>query len=269
MSRVWIDGMFVNEVAAHVPALGAGVLSGLGVFESMHVTDSKAFAITRHLRRLRASAAVVGLSLGVSDATLRAAIVDVARDHGGPARLRVTATAAPDPDNPASVIVHAVTIPPWPAASRLAVSSWVRNERAPSSSAKTTSYVDNVLALRDAKRLGADEAVLCDTRGFLSEGTSSNLFLVRDATFVTPSFSNGCLAGVTRELLIELVDVIEDGALTVDDLHAADEVFLTSSTRNVQPVSFIDDLAVPHCPGSVTMQAAAVFRDLRAHSIDP
>ena len=269
MSRVWIDGTFVNEDVAHVPALGAGVLTGMGVFESMHVTDGKAFAITRHLRRLRISAAVVGLALGVSDASLRAAIVEVAREHGGPARLRVTATAAGDPDMPVSVIVHAVTIPPWPATCRLIVSPWVRNERAPSSGAKTTSYVDNALALREAKRLGADEAVLCDTRGFLSEGTSSNLFLVRNRTLLTPSFANGCLAGVTRELLVELVDVIEDDALTVDDLHAADEVFLTSSTRNVQPVSCVDGSDVPACPGPVTAQAAAAFIALRAQTIDP
>lgn len=269
MSRVWIDGTFVNEDAAHVPALGAGVLTGMGVFESMHVTDGEAFAITRHLRRLRISAGVVGLALGVSDATLRAAIVEVARDHIGPARLRVTATAAPVPEDPVSVIVHAVTIAPWPATCRLTVSPWVRNERAPSSGAKTTSYVDNALALRDARRLGTDEAVLCDTRGFLSEGTSSNLFLVRNRTLLTPSSANGCLAGVTRELLIELVDVIEADTLTVDDLHEADEVFLTSSTRNIQPVSFVDGLAVADCPGPVTARAAASFAALRAHTIDP
>ena len=269
MSRVWIDGTFVDEGAAHVLALGAGVLTGLGVFESMHVTDRKAFAITRHLRRLRASADVVGVALGVSDATLRAAIAEVAHDHGGPARLRVTATAAPVPEDPASVIVHAVTIPAWPATCRLITSPWVRNERSPSSGAKTTSYVDNALALRDATRQGANEAVLCDTRGFLSEGTSSNLFLVRDGTLLTPSFANGCLAGVTRELIIELADVTENDALTVDDLHTADEVFLTSSTRNVQPVAFVDDLTVPHCPGPVTTQVAAAFAALRAHTIDP
>ena len=125
---------------------------------------------------------------------------------------------------------------------------WPRNERGATAGLKTTSYAENVIALRAAHDAGADEALFVDTRGRVCEGTGSNVFYFVNGHLVTPSLATGCLAGVTRELVMELVDVMVADA-PVGLLGGADEAFITSSTRDVLPVSHLDGHAFPACPG--------------------
>ena len=157
---------------------------------------------------------------------------------------------------------------PWPPAARLATVPWVRNERAATAGLKTTSYAENVIALRYAHEQGADEALFTDTRGRLSEGTGSNLFYVVNGHLVTPSLASGCLAGVTRELVLELVDaMVADAPLAL--LRGADEAFLTSSTRDVLPVSHLDLRAFPVCLGPRTLKARDALAALQTTTLDP
>ena len=111
--------------------------------------------------------------------------------------------------------------------------------------AKTISYAENVVALAHAHERGADEAILANTVGALCEGTGTNVFVVQGGRVRTPSLSTGCLAGITRELVLELIDVEETDALTSADLRGADEAFLTSSTRDVHPIASVDGAALP------------------------
>jgi branched-chain amino acid aminotransferase len=143
---------------------------------------------------------------------------------------------------------------------------WVRNERSAVAGVKTTSYAENVVALAHAKANGAGEALFANTVGQLCEGTGSNVFLVMGGDVVTPPLSSGCLAGVTRALLIEWADVVERD-LPTGALLDADEVFLTSSTRDVQAVHAVGDRELP--PGPVTQRLAALFAERAAEDLDP
>lgn len=267
MDRVWIDGEIVAAEEARIDALAAGVLTGTGVFESMKVLRGDAFALRRHLARLARSAEIVGLERP-DDATLRDAVETVLAGRPDATRVRITVAAGRTGARPIT-IVHAEHTDPWAAHAHVVLSPWIRNERSPSSGAKTTSYVDNVLARRDALARGADEAVFCDTRGHLSEGTASNLFVEVDGRLCTPSLDNGCLGGMTRELLLELVPVDVRDDLTPDHLAAASEAFLTSSTRDVHPIATLDGHTLPAVPGPLTTAAAEAMAALQVRTTDP
>ena len=149
---------------------------------------------------------------------------------------------------------------------------WVRNERAATAGLKTTSYADNVIALARAKQQGAAEAILANTRGELCEATGSNVFVVVDGVVRTPPLDSGCLAGITRELVLEWcaadgVEVVEQ-PLPLDVLAAAHELFITSSIKDVFPVSSVDGRDLP-APGPVTARVQEVWAAHAALGVDP
>ena len=275
---VWVDGRVRPAGEATVAATDHGVTVGDGVFETLKVVDGVPFALRRHLARLRRSAVVVGLAVPWADDDLRAAAdaaIAAAATDAGAGRLRITVTGGPGPlgsdrgDVVPTLLVAASPGTSWACAADVAVVDWVRNERSAVAGAKTTSYAENVVALARARSLGASEAILANTRGALCEGTGSNVFLVVDGELCTPSLATGCLAGITRELVTELVTVAERDDLTLADLRAAPEAFLTSSTRDVQPIATIDGVALPAAPGPRTTEAIAALATLAARSLDP
>jgi branched-chain amino acid aminotransferase len=158
-----------------------------------------------------------------------------------------------------------------PASAAVVVVPWTRNERAATAGLKTTSYADNVVALAYAKERGAAEAIFGNTRGELCEGTGSNVFVVVDGVVVTPPVDSGALAGITRELALEWCRedglTVEERALPLDVLRTADEVFITSTTRDVLAVHAVDDRRLE--PGPVTARAAKVFAARAAANEDP
>lgn len=276
--KVWVNGRVVDGADATVSVFDHGLTVGDGVFETAKVAGGVPFALTRHLNRLAASAA--GLALPLPDlAVVRAAVDETLAanaDHlAGTLRLRVTLTGGTSPlgsdrgDAGPTLVVALAPATSWAASAKVVVVPWVRNERAPSAGVKTTSYADNVVALAHAKAAGAGEAVFANTVGNLCEGTGTNVFVVRDGVVSTPPLSSGCLAGVTRALLLEWADV-EEVDHPVGVLTEADEVFLTSSTRDVQAVHAVGDHRVPGAaPGPVTARLAAVFAERAAADVDP
>jgi branched-chain amino acid aminotransferase len=277
-----VDGRVVPAAEGVVGVSDRGLLLGEGVFETCKVVDGTPFALTRHLARLRRSAATVGLTVPWDDALLRSACGEVVGAGGGaPGRLRITVTGGPAPAGPRrgdgaaarrpQLVVTGGPVAPLPPFADVVAAPWSLNERSPSAGAKTTSYVDNVLALADAQRRGADEAVLTNTAGFLAEATTANLFLVADGVLCTPSLRTGCLPGVTRELVTEVIEVVERHDLTIDDLHRASEAFLTSSLRDVLAIRRVDGRAVGSgpVPGARTAEAAAALAALEGRTLDP
>jgi branched-chain amino acid aminotransferase len=272
--NVWLDGRVLDADDARVSVRDHGLTVGDGVFETMKVVDGVPFALTRHLARLRQSAVRLGLT-PPSDAELRAAASELlaARDGDEVGRLRITVTGGDGPPGTergtGGPTVLMVTGPARRVDGAAVVASvpWARNERSAVAGAKTTSYAENVVALAYARDRGADEALFLDTRGNVSEGTGTNVFWVRDGRLVTPALSTGCLAGVTRGLVIEWcgAEEVEAGA---DELASAAEAFLTSSTRDVQGVRAVDGVTLA-APGPVTAEAAAVFAERSGKDVDP
>ena len=149
---------------------------------------------------------------------------------------------------------------------------WVRNERSATAGLKTTSYADNVVALARAREHGAIEAVFANTRGELCEATGSNVFVVVDGVVRTPPLDSGCLAGISRELVLEwcAADGLEvrEEPLPVSVLEGADEVFLTSSIKDVLPVSAVDGRPLAW-PGPLTAAVRQLWDRHAAESVDP
>ncbi|MGH9183278.1 MAG: aminotransferase class IV [Acidimicrobiales bacterium] len=271
---VWVDGSVVPADQARVSALDHGITVGDGVFETLRVYRSRPFALRRHLDRLARSAAGLGLVLPDRGVLEEAATSVVAAAGHPEARLRLTVTGGPGPlgsgrdASPPTVIAAVAPHEPFPPTTDVAVVPWARNERGALAGLKTTSYGENVVALAHAAERGAGEAVFANTRGELCEGTGSNVVVGRGGRLVTPPLSSGCLAGITRELVMELVDV-EETRLSVDDLAGADEAFLTSSTRELQPIAHVDGRALRSAPGPLTSAAMSAFARLVAADPDP
>lgn len=276
---VWVGGELVDEREARISPFDHGLLVGDGVFETIRVYAGQPFAWTRHLRRLRGSAAALGLAVPDPEA-LRAAADGVVEANDLPdGRLRITVTGGPGPPGsarghgPPTLIVTASPLETAEPTIDTAVAPWRRNERGALVGVKSTSYADNVRALAWAATRGADEAVFANTRGNLCEGTGTNVFLVEGDVVVTPPGSAGCLAGVTRGLVLELAGAAGIPAVEQDRpsaaLAEADEAFLTSTTREVQPIARVDGRALPAAPGPVTGKLAAAFRDLVGRNPDP
>lgn len=276
--RVWVDGRLVGADDPAVSAVDHGVTVGDGAFETAKIDAGVPFAMTRHLRRLDRTMAGLGLPPADHDA-IREGVAAVLEgepiDFG---RLRVTVTGGRGPlgsdrlDSALTTIVTAVPHErPAPGGAVVTV-PWVRNERAATAGLKTTSYADNVIALARAKAHGAVEALFANTRGELCEATGSNVFVVVDGVVRTPPLDSGCLAGITRELVVEWcaaegVVVLEE-PLPLDVLQRAEEVFLTSSIKDVHAVSAVDGRAVP-APGPVTARVRDVWDRYAEKGMDP
>jgi branched-chain amino acid aminotransferase len=277
--KIWVDGELLDADVARVSPLDHGLLVGDGVFETLRVYGGTPFAWTRHLERLAASAA--GLGLAVPDASALRADAErvIAANAILEGRLRITVTGGPSPlgsergDGPATVVIAASPAREWPPTEAVVVVPWARNELGATAGLKTISYAENVRALAYAHEHGASEAIFPNTRGDLCEATGSNVFVVHDGAVATPPPASGCLLGVTRALVVELCATLaiacDEQTLAVDALRDADEAFLTSSTREVQSISRVDDRDLPRAPGPVTERLDAAFRDLVARDLDP
>jgi branched-chain amino acid aminotransferase len=282
MTVIWTEGRMVAPGEAALSAVDHGITVGDGVFETCAVLNGHAFALTRHLARLERSAA----GMGMATLDLRKvrdgvdAVLAASPDAG---RLRITVTDGVGPlgsgrsDGPQTVVV-AATEAVVVHTGRAARSPWTRNENSAVAGLKTTSYAENVVALADAIGKGADESVFANTAGDLCEGTGSNVFLELDGELVTPPLNVGCLAGITRELLLEWgaeaglpVREAKEGELPFSALDRVSSgearMLLTGSVRNVQPTVWLDgvDLQI----GELSAAARDLFERNMRERTDP
>ncbi|MGN6635274.1 MAG: aminotransferase class IV [Oryzihumus sp.] len=275
--RVWVNGHRVEAGAPSIAALDHGVTVGDGVFETAKVADGAVFALTRHSRRLDRSLAGLGLPPADHDLIAKG-IEDVLSGEPiafGRLRWSVTGGAGPlgsDRDESALTYIVTAGAQPLPPPSCTVVTvPWTRNERSATVGLKTTSYAENVVALAYAKERGGLEAIFANTRGELCEGTGSNVFVVVDGEVLTPPVESGLLPGITRGLVIEWCREagipVREATLPMDVLGTAEEVFITSSTKDVLPVHAVDGRELPM--GPLTQAAADVFARLSRERNDP
>ncbi len=282
----WVDGRLLALSEAAVRADDHSVVVGDGVFETTKVVNGVPFALSRHLRRLGRSARGLGLD-EASEGWIRSAVNEVLAADPMAGLLRITWSSGAGPlgssrgEGPGTLVVATSEGNTWPEAERVHLVPWSRNEHGALAGLKTTSYAENAMALATAKRGGCTEALFRNTAGMLCEGTGTNVFLVISGQIVTPPLSSGCLAGITRELIIELVEREgsggPDGGVEVRDIDprellTAEEAFLTSATRNVSAISEITgefQATFETAPGPVTDRIAAAFDELEASTPDP
>ena len=278
--RIWVNGALRDPADASVSVLDRGFTVGDGVFETVKVVGGRTFALELHLDRLERSSRALGLPRPDRD-LVRAACAEVLAAEPLPlGRLRITRTSGPPRSQAAgtagtdgeaggaTLVVTVEAIDPGPPTAVVVTVPWTRNEHSAIAGIKATSYAENVVALARAHEHGASEAVLGNTAGRLCEGTASNVFVVLGGRLLTPPLSSGCLAGITRALALRWSDA-EEADLPLSVLREADEVFLTSSLRDIQPVTRVDDRELPGTPGPVTAALAAVFTERAAADLEP
>lgn len=273
---VSIDGVITPISEGRVPVMDHGFLFGDSLYEVVRTFGGRPVAMREHLARLRTSAEMVYMRLPWSDAEIvarLAAAFAASRFPDAYVRLVVTRgvgpmTLLPDACDRPSTIVYVMPLV-IPAADNergigVVVPERLRNDRrslAPA--AKTGNYLNNLLALVEAKRAGGDDAVMVNPEGFVTEATTANVFWVKDGKVHTPSHDCGILAGITRALLLgemrrEGMDVLE-GRFPVGDFLGSDEAMLTGTIRGVTPVVRIDGRSVSDGkPGPVTKRIAAL-----------
>ncbi|GAA3764841.1 aminodeoxychorismate lyase [Streptomyces tremellae] len=272
--KIWVNGALRTADEAHVSVFDHGLTVGDGVFETLKAVHGRPFALTRHLERLARSARGLGLPEPDLDEVRAAcaAVLDASPTPLG--RLRVTYTGGLSPlgsdrgGNGPTLVVALGEAHPAPPSTAVVTVPWVRNERGALSGLKTTSYGENVVALARAHEQEASEALFANTVGQLCEGTGSNVFVVVDGELHTPPLASGCLAGITRALVVEWAGARETD-LPMDVLDRAEEVFLTSSLRDVQAVHRVDDRDLAQAPGPVTAKALRIFQERSAADPDP
>lgn len=279
MKGAWanVDGWVGPAQEARVSPVDAGFLYGEAVYENLRTYGHVPFLFPRHLARLRRSAEFLGIPLEVPDAEItdRLRATQEAAGITGEHSLRVILTAGPQGGEP-SLIILVRPLPPLPVDPEregvgVLLSDWVR--AAPGglpADVKSTNLLAARLAVREAEAEGAHEAVLTGSDGDLTEGATSNLFLVEDGVVLTPPLEDGLLPGITRALVLEVLRELEipfeETALGPGWLATADEVFLTSSSREVLPVTWSVTPGEPRRrigdgkPGPLTLRALAGYR---------
>ncbi|MGW4892842.1 aminotransferase class IV [Kitasatospora sp. NPDC004240] len=272
-TKSWVNGTLVDSADPALSVLDHGLTTGDGVFETMKAVDGRAFALTRHLDRLTRSARGLGLPDPDHDRVREGCAQVLAANPMPLGRLRVTYTGGTAPlgsergDDAPTLVVSLGTAARRPDTTAVAVVPWRRNEHSAVAGLKTTSYAENVVALAAAHRARASEALFANTAGRLCEGTGSNVFVVLGGRLLTPTLASGCLAGITRRLVIDWCGA-EETDLPLDVLHEAEEIFLTSTLRDVQAVTRVDERELAG-PGPVTAKAMAVFAERSGDDLDP
>jgi branched-chain amino acid aminotransferase len=241
---------------ATIPATDEGLLRGDGVFEVMRVYDGRPFAFEEHLQRLERSALNLRLPLDLESVRAEAA------------RLLAHAGSGPDHELLRIVVTrggHRILVTePLPATRervRLATVTYAPTRIL--DGVKSLSYAANMLATRIARERGFDEALLVTPHGRVLEAPTSSIFWVKDSELFTPPLSDHILASITRALVIDTAGASERSC-TLEDLAEADEAFLASTTREVQPVAQVDDRTFPGIGAFTARVAAAVSERIRS-----
>jgi branched-chain amino acid aminotransferase len=280
-----VNGEILPAEEARISILDNGFTFGDSVYETLRTYGTRPFQLDRHLRRLRASAARLGIGVPLGDGELRARLDELLARAGNPEsyiRLIVTRGEGDisynfDRVKGPTVVMAVKPYQPYPEhhyrdGIEVIVSSIRRNHpQSLDPAIKSCNLLNNILAVREAQARGAAEALLLNHAGQVAEGASTNIFVVRSGAVLTPPLEAGILAGITRDIVLELgrrlgLPVREEG-LAVADLLRADEVFLTSTTRELMPVRMVDGRTVGSGkPGPTTLRLLAAFREEAAPS---
>jgi branched-chain amino acid aminotransferase len=282
---IYVNGRLVPRSQARLSPLDHGFLYGYGLFETMRAYGGNIFRLDSHFTRLLRSAESIGLGhamLATNEGrqSLKAACVaTLEANRLKNARVRLTVSAGegdmiPDPGTCSSptVVIAAQSLAALPrekyeAGFKGVLSLLHRNSQSPLSRLKSTSYIENVLARMAARAAGYDEAILLNERGYLAEGSTANIFLVRSGELITPSVESGILLGITREAVLEIamasnIKTVER-KVDLEELIGAEEAFVTNSILEIMPLTWFDDKPIgAGKPGPLSRELLAAYRKL-------
>ncbi len=273
----YINGKFVDEREAQISVMDHGFLYGDGIFDAFRTYDGKIFQLDAHMDRLFDSARIIDLNIPLSKEEFKCIVMDTVRRSGykdcyiRPQVTRGVGSLGHDPGTckESSVIVYVTPTPVLKKerSLRTIISSYRRSPAfiLPPES-KITHYMNNILAKMEARKRGADDAILLDIRGFVSEGCAWNIFLVKNKTVATPSISSSILRGITRDVIIHLLKEmnisVEERDVTVSELFTADEIFGTGTGSGISPVIEINGREVGDSrPGPITDETDIKFKE--------
>jgi branched-chain amino acid aminotransferase len=258
----------------------AGLFNGWGIFTTLRIYGGRPFAFDRHWKRLANDARRLDLPLETASDSVYGHLMELLRANqvqDGCARIyfiynRVGIWSSDESFPDVDLIIYSTDLPSRVGPVRLGVRPHLRHPASPLEGTKVTSWLTNVWSLHQAQRAGFDEVILLNDAGQVAECTAANVFRVRGEVAETPPLSSGCLPGITRQVLLEMgrrtgFEIVEK-SLTVEELDEADEVFITSTTREVQPVSQIERHQFPQAPGPVTQRLARCFADYVVQSLE-
>ncbi|MBI4169666.1 MAG: aminotransferase class IV [Acidobacteria bacterium] len=276
--RINVNGTITPPERAAVPALDRGFLFGDSVYETIRTYGGRPFRLRDHLERLRRSAERLGIPHAAAPVEIEREILRTVADAGGgDAVVRVVLSRGPGPIGyatdgcgPPTAVVYVRPCPPLPDGWRgegvdVAIVGVRRNSAAALDPAiKSSNLLNNFLAWSEGRRLGAFEPILLNAEERLTEGASSNVFLVRSGRLLTPRLEDGLLEGITRAVVLDLARrhgiPAEEASLGPDDLRGADEAFLTSTLKGIVPVRRCDGWPIRDGrPGPVTRRLLDLF----------
>lgn len=257
----------------------AGLLNGWGVFTTLRIYGGRPFAFDRHWHRLTADAERLKIPVQSSPGSVHlylTQLINANRVKEGCARIylifnKVGYWTSDEPIPEVDLILYTADLPSREGPARLALQPHGRYTASPLAGVKVTSWLQNVWMLDQSLHRKFDEVILLNERNEVAECTAANIFCERNNEVVTPPLSSGCLPGVTRTALLELGGTmglaVRETSLSVQDLYSADEVFISSTTREVQPVSQIEDRQIARVNGPITQRLAKAFSDYVRQSL--
>jgi len=277
---IYLNGQLIPRSEAKLSPFDYGFLYGYGLFETMRAYNGHIFRLDHHLARLRHSAQSLGLTNRLAAFDLEAACIKALEANKlKDARLRLTISAGegdatPDPStcfNPTILITVRNLIPLTPrkykSGYKATLSSLRRNSQSPVSRLKSTCYMENILARMIARAAGCDEAILLNERGYIAEGSTTNIFLVSNGELITPSLASGVLPGITREAVLEIARdshiKTRERRVELKELIKADEAFVTNSIMELMPLTWLEGKPIGSGkPGELTKKMQAAYKKL-------
>jgi branched-chain amino acid aminotransferase len=249
----------------------AGLINGWGLFTTLRIARGEAFAFERHWRRLEKDAAIVRVPMPYPGPRVRVQLQEVIRANkvfDGCARIylvynQVTFWRSDEVQPAVDLIICTASLPEYREPVRLTIREHGRHAAAALTGVKTISWLNNVWSVAEAQKDGFDEVIMLNERGEIAECTAANIFVVKGDHVLTPPLSSGCLEGVTRSILFEIAGeagaAIKEQTLKLEDLYSADEVFISSTNRNVIGVGEIAGHKFACAPGPVAQRINEAF----------
>jgi branched-chain amino acid aminotransferase len=258
----------------------AGLLNGWGLFTTIRIVEGVPFAYERHWKRLAHDAERTRCPFPFEPDTVRGYLQEVLlanQVREGCARIyfvynQIGFWRSGEDFPPVDLIIYSAGLPSYREPARLGLREHGRHAASPLAGVKVTSWLNNVWNLYEAQAAGLDEAVLLNERGEVAECTAANLFCVSRGRVATPPLSSGCLEGITRGVLLEIGATagapLEERTLRPEDLYSAEEIFISSTNRNLLPVSEIKGHKLAQAPGPVTLKLEKAFANYVSEYIE-